>query len=185
MSSEPALVAESVAASGGIGALGINLQLFVAQLIHFLVVLLIFWKWIYGPIVKMLDARRGAIEKGLSEAKAHEEARAAFEQQRTLLVSKARDEASQLVAQAAADAEAHRDRVLKKTKEEISQLVENGKKQLVADKQAMLTDARGELADLAVQAAKHVLASSVDEKTARTLADKSIKVALATYETTT
>ena len=62
-------VANAVEETGGIAALGINLKVFVAQLVHFLIILFIFWKWIYGPIVKMLDKRAETIDKSIKQAK--------------------------------------------------------------------------------------------------------------------
>src|SRR3989338_5412285 len=66
-------VTEAVEATGGIAALGINAKLLLAQLIHFGIVLLIFWKWIYGPVKAMLQKRQETIEKSLEDAKLFEE----------------------------------------------------------------------------------------------------------------
>ena len=48
--------------------LGIDLKLLVAQIVNFLILLLVLYKFAYGPIVAMLEKRQKKIEKGLKEA---------------------------------------------------------------------------------------------------------------------
>lgn len=57
-------------------SLGIDWKLFIAQVINFIVLLLVLWKFLYGPIVSMLSDRKKKIEQGLKD---NEEARAKLE----------------------------------------------------------------------------------------------------------
>ena len=50
-------------------SLGIDWKMLVAQVVNFIILLLILRKFLFGPIVKLLDDRRKTIEKGLSDAK--------------------------------------------------------------------------------------------------------------------
>ena len=49
-------------------ALGIQWQSLLAQTISFSVVLLVLWKFAYGPIFKMLNERREKIAESLANA---------------------------------------------------------------------------------------------------------------------
>ena len=67
------IAAETVEATGGLGSLGLNVKIFIAQLINFAIVVLVLWKWVYNPIVALLEKRQTTIEKSLKEAKEIEE----------------------------------------------------------------------------------------------------------------
>jgi hypothetical protein len=55
---------------GLIGTLGLNRDLFFAQLFNFAVVFFVMWRWVYKPLVKAMDERSATIAKGLSDAEA-------------------------------------------------------------------------------------------------------------------
>lgn len=50
-------------------AFGINWRLLIAQAVNFGVVLFALWYFLYQPVLKMLDARRALIAKGVQDAK--------------------------------------------------------------------------------------------------------------------
>ena len=54
----------------GIGSLGINLPILIAQLVNFTILLVILRKFLFGPIVRMVDERRRRIEEGLNASQA-------------------------------------------------------------------------------------------------------------------
>ena len=60
---------ETEAATGPIGALGINLKLFIAQLINFAVILLVLWRFAYKPLLAIMKERQKKIEDSLDNAK--------------------------------------------------------------------------------------------------------------------
>lgn len=171
-------VAEAIEASGGISALGINLQLFVAQMIHFIIVLLIFWKWIYGPIVNILDKRAETIDKGLSDAKLVEERLTKLEDDRTTIIAEAKKEATTLLEQSKDTADAREKKMVDKAKAEVNNVVQEGKRRLNQEKEAMMRDAKEEIALIAIAAAKKVVAGSIDEKTSQKIATDAIDTQL-------
>ena len=66
MSQEIEFISEAnkaVEATGGLGTLGINGKIFLAQLVNFVLVLIVLWRWAFTPIVKILDKRRDQIAK--------------------------------------------------------------------------------------------------------------------------
>jgi F0F1-type ATP synthase membrane subunit b/b' len=52
-----------------LGKLGINAPLFLAQLVNFSIVLLVMWKWVYTPLVKLMDKRAQEIADGLHKSR--------------------------------------------------------------------------------------------------------------------
>ncbi|MFA6131546.1 MAG: F0F1 ATP synthase subunit B [Patescibacteria group bacterium] len=160
---------------GGIAALGINLKLFIAQLVHFLIVLVIFWKWIYKPVVKKLDERAETIDKSVRDAKEVEERVAKLETERKEVITSAKTEASHRIEEAQEAAEARKNDILAQAKAEVERVVKSGKEQLVKEKEAMIREARQEIVEVAMAAAKQVLKETVSEKTSKKLAEDAVE----------
>lgn len=167
--------AQAVESSGGLGTLGINLKIFIAQLVNFLVVLLVLWKWAYTPIVKMLEKRSETIEKSLQDAEQIEKRLADLEGERQSVINEAREEASKIVEQAKVDAETRREDMLNKAKGEVESIVASGKSQLQQEKEAMLRQARDGMVEIAVAASQKILQESVDENKARAMASEVVE----------
>ena len=164
-------VAETSHATGGLGTLGINLKIFIAQLINFVVVLLVLWKWAYKPIVNLLDKRSERIEKSLKEADEIEKRLSELDSEQKALLAKAKQEANEVLEAARAQAESQKASMLDKAKGEVQTVVEKGKIQLQAEKEQMLRDAKSEIVAIAVEATKKILEESIDEKASQKIAE--------------
>ena len=163
-------VAQATEATGGLGTLGINLKIFIAQLINFGVVLLVLWKWAYTPIVKLLEERQEKIERGVKQAEEIEKRVHDLEAEQKEILMTARAEAGKVLEEARAQAEDRKKVLLEKAKDEVKGVVVQGKAQLQAEKEQMIRDAREEIAVIAVEAARKILSEGVDEKLAGKLA---------------
>jgi ATP synthase F0 subunit b len=164
----------AVEKESGIGALGIDATWFSAQLLHFLIVLVIFWQWVYKPVVKMLDKRAETIEKSLKDAKTLETRVAKLEEERAKVIADAKTEALAILSAAKGDAEARKADMVAKAKAEVERVVKEGKAQLVKEKEAMLQDAKKEIAGIAVEVARKVLEESIDTKKSQAMAEKAV-----------
>ncbi|EKD32958.1 MAG: hypothetical protein ACD_76C00107G0005 [uncultured bacterium] len=166
---------EAVEATGGIGSLGINLKIFIAQAINFLIVVLVLWRWVYKPLVAILEKRQAHIEKSLKEAKEIEERLALVEKERSLVVAQARKQSADLLAKAEEQSKEQAQKMALSAKEEVQKILNNAKIALVAEKQAMIHDAKSELAKIAVLAAEKILSENIDKKKNELIAEKAIK----------
>lgn len=173
MSQEVQLAAEVVQASesvGGLGTLGINLKIFLAQLLNFAIVLVVLWKWAYKPIVKFLEERQEKIERGVKQAEDVEKRVQDLERERYEVMSAAKSEAAKILEDVRRTADDRKKELLAKAKEEVKGVAAQGKHQLEAQKAQMIVEAREEIALIAVEAARKILADGVDEKKAAKLA---------------
>lgn len=161
--------------AGGIAALGINWQVFIAQLVHFLIILFIFWKWIYGPIIKILDKRATTIEKSVQQAKEIEERVAKLETERQEIITAAKASASHRIEEAQTTAEARKNDILIQAKGEVEKVVKAGREQLVKDKETMLLEMKKEIVEITIAAAKRVLKEGVSEKESKKIAEATIE----------
>jgi len=84
--------------------LGIDLSALIAQGVNFALLFLILWKFLYKPIIKMLDARTAKIEESLSKASEIEKEYAEIEKHKEKLVAKASAEADVIINAAKVEA---------------------------------------------------------------------------------
>lgn len=171
MSQEVQLAVEATEAVGGIGTLGINLKIFLAQLFNFAIVLLVLWKWAYKPIVKLLEERQEKIEKSVKQAGEIEKRVVEIEKEQQTVMATAKTEAAKILDDVRTTAEDRKKVLLEKAKEEVKAVVAQGKVQLQAQKDQMVRDAREEIAKIAIEAARKILGEAVDEKKAQKLAE--------------
>ncbi len=155
-----------------LGALGVNWKLFIAQLANFAVVLFVMWKWVYTPLLKIIDARTAKIDKGLQDADAAAAAKAGAEKAAEEAIVMARREAQRMLEESQKQADMHRSEAKAKTQAELATLVQQGKDTLAAEKEKMVASARAEIAELAVEAAKKALGATLTESQKKALLDE-------------
>ena len=144
-------------------------------LVNFLIVVLVLWRWVYRPLVKMLDIRSEKIEKSVKDAQEIDRRLSKVEEERKTLLTEAKVAAAKIVEQAQHDATERGKATEEKTKREIARLVIQGKGQLQAEKEIMLKDARKEMVAIIVQGAKKILNQEVDEKRSQSLAEEVVR----------
>ncbi len=163
-------VTEVSHATGGLGTLGINVKIFIAQLVNFVVVLLVFWKWAYKPIIKLLDQRSERIEKSMKDAEEVDKRLSNLDEDQKKLLAETKKEASEILDDARTQAENQKSALLEKAKTEVEGVVVKGKAQLQAEKVQMIRDAKTEIAAIAVEASKKILEDSIDKDKSQQIA---------------
>ncbi len=158
-----------------LGALGVNWKLFIAQLLNFSVVLFVMWKWVYTPLLKIIDSRTAKIDKGLKDAEAAAAAKSGAEQASEEAILAARKEAQRLIEEAQKAAEAQRAELKAKTQAELAALVQQGKDTLAAEKEKMVREAGSEIAELAVMIAGKALGEKLTDAQKKGLLDAAAK----------
>lgn len=165
---------EATQSTSPVAVLGLNWQLFVAQLINFAVILFILWKWVFTPVAKKLQERTDKIEKAMRDANTTEKEKQEFAVWKEAEMRKTRQEASGIITAAQVDATKAKDEILKQSKEEQLKLVEQAKKQIEQEKNLQLQSAKSELADIVTQAAEKILRKKLDEKSDKELIKDSL-----------
>jgi len=89
--------AEVAAAEGGVAAsLGLNTQLFVFQLVNFLIVALILWYLILKPLTSKMTERKKIIDESLDRAKEIETTLALSQSKYQEIIDDAKSEAASI-----------------------------------------------------------------------------------------
>ncbi len=152
-----------------LASLGINGWQFAAQLVNFSIVLFVMWKFVFTPLLKLMDARAKRIADGLTHAEtaAKKLEEASTEKEQVLI--EARRAAQMIVDEGRANGEAIRQEKLKIAMREIEQHIDEAKMQIKAEKDAAAASLHKEMATLITSAVEKV-AVGLDEKSMKALA---------------
>ncbi|MBI4320078.1 MAG: F0F1 ATP synthase subunit B [Chloroflexi bacterium] len=144
-------------------ALGINAQGLLAQIINFVLLLIILRAVAYKPILNMLDKRAARITESLEDARRIKEQLARAEVEYSERLDQARKEGQAIVAQASQMAERIRQEAQVESRREAEEFLEKAHAQIERDKRQAVAELRKEVADLAILAASKVVGRSLDD----------------------
>ncbi|MFA5359088.1 MAG: F0F1 ATP synthase subunit B [Patescibacteria group bacterium] len=139
----------------------LDVKLVIAQLVNFVIVLLVLWFFALKPLLKTMNERSAKIEKSLRDAQEIEERVKSSKKEREEKIAEIKRESLEILAQTQVQAEENRKETINKTKEDVAKLVNQGKEQLAAEKDKMVSAAKTEVADLVVAVTKKVLGSAL------------------------
>lgn len=160
--------------SGGLSGLGLNLNVFLAQLFNVLVVFFVLRQWAFKPLVGLLEARRHRVEKAEADAHAIERRMKETAAEREAMLLEANREAQAVREAAVADGERLRREATDRTRAEVEHMVRQGKSSLAREQEQTVRDAHAEMAKLAVSAAEKILHGEVNRAKAEALAKEAI-----------
>ncbi|MDP3245093.1 MAG: F0F1 ATP synthase subunit B [bacterium] len=155
--------------------LGIDWRLLIAQLINFLILLFVLYKFLYKPVLKMLQDRTTRIENSLADAQRIEKEIKQIEEDRLNKMAEARKESQRIIEEAKGQAEKVKHELLANAQKESLEIVEAGKQQLKNQQETLMKEARKSIAALVVEAARQVLGDVVDEKIDKAINEATIK----------
>lgn len=142
---------------GYLAEIGIQL---VSTIILFLAVRFFLWK----PITKILEERRDAIDKELTEAQAAKENSIQIEQELLTEREKAKAEIKALISKAEHDANIQREAIINDAKAEAKRRLDNLENELIQEKANMEADIKKEIVDIAFEAAEKIVAKEIDRE---------------------
>lgn len=157
-----------------LGTFGIDLKHFLAQLVNFSVVLVVMWRWVYRPLVKMMDARAKEIAGGIENAKEAKQHLVDAAADRDRLMRKSKAERRQLLEEVKEHAEILRQEELAHVASDAEKLLEDARGRIAAEREASFHALKNDFAMLVAEATKKV-AGSMDEKSQRMLITEAMK----------
>lgn len=103
--------------------------LFLAQIVNFLILAIIFKKFLYKPIIKVLQERKRTIAKGIEDAAAAAKDRETAEEQKEALIKAAGKEAEKILSETEKAATELREKILSETKADAEKIMSEAKRQ--------------------------------------------------------
>ena len=149
--------------------------LMIWTIVCFLISLFVLKRYAFGPIQKMIDARRDQIAQSIAEAdNARTEARELLEQHRAL-IGQAKSESAEILADARKVGDAQLARVKAEAEADRVRRLEETRKQIEAETSRALDQIRTEVADLTVEATQRVVGKVLDTADHRRLIDEAVE----------
>lgn len=160
---------EHGADEGGGGLFSINLGLSIWTVVIFLSVLIILWRFAFGPILEAVNAREEGIKQALEEARNRQtEAERLLEEHKAQL-AEARRQAQEILAEGRDSAGRLQKEMEGKAREEGEAILARAKAEIEREKDAAVDLLRRESVDLALAAASKLLHEKLDGEQDRKL----------------
>jgi F-type H+-transporting ATPase subunit b len=148
--------------------------LMIWTIVCFFITFFVLKRYAFGPIQKMLDARREQIRRSIEEAEnARDEARKLLEEHRELM-NQARGDAEKILAEARQTAVSMEQRMRAETETERQRRVEETRREIAAETARALEQIRNEVADLTLEATAIVVGKKLDSARDRELITEAI-----------
>jgi F-type H+-transporting ATPase subunit b len=157
------------------GALGLDPKILIAQTISFSLVFFVLWKFAYGPIFAMLQARREKIAEALANAEKIKGEVARTEAERQKILADAGDKANKLIEEGREAAARVREQETQKAIASAEQIVAKAREAAAQERVQMLAQLKREVGRLVVQTTTTVTGKVLTPEDQRRLAQETEK----------
>jgi F-type H+-transporting ATPase subunit b len=155
--------------------LGIDWRALIMQLISFSIVFFVLWKYAYGPIFAMLQARREKIAESLANAEKIKADVAKTEIERQKILADAGDQANKLIDEARQAAARVRETETQKAISAAEQIVVKAREAATQERAQMLASLKREVGRLVVQTTSTVTGKILTADDQKRLAEETEK----------
>ncbi len=165
-----ALLAQEHGAEGGGGSLfSINPGLMLWTLVIFTSLLIVLWRFAWGPILSAVEAREKGIRDALEEARRRQAEAAELLQEHKRQLADARRQAQEIVTEGRDAADRVRRELEAKAREESEAILTRARGEIQREKDAALDALRRDSVDIALAAASKLLHRKLDSEQDRKL----------------
>lgn len=156
-------------------SIGIDWKLLLLQTIAFLILLWFLKKFVYPPLVAMLDKREKMIAESVQAAQNAEKNAAEAENKTAQLMKQARKQADELLASAKSESNQMIDAAEQKSRERAEQIMADAEAEIQREVASARKSLRAETISLVAEATEKVVRGNVDAKVDRSVVEKAIK----------
>lgn len=154
---------------------GVQPILLLAQVVNFFVLLILLKKFLYKPILQVLEKRKETIAQSLKNAQEIEAKLLKTEEDREKKLTQAANEAKETIdeatkAAAGIIAEAHL-----RAQNNIEEMIAKGQEAIVLEREKMQSELKGEVSELVGKSVAKVLEGLLDKGTQKKISDQAIK----------
>ena len=167
---------------GGIAELGINPPVLIAQIVNFVILLVLLRLFAYKPIMKMLDERSRRVKESMEQAETMKEQAASAEEEIKKQLDTAGKEGQERIARAVKTGEEVKKKAQEEARQEAEALINRARTEIHRERDEAVGELRKEFADLTVLAAEKVIDRSLDKEAHRKLIDKVLEESITLKE---
>jgi F-type H+-transporting ATPase subunit b len=140
---------------------------FFVELVIFLVVLWVLWRYVVPPVKRAMDERQNMVRRQIEESQQASKRLAEAQARYSRAIAEARVEAAKIRETARADAQEIKDELRQQAEQEVARIRERGEEQLATQREAVVRELRGELGTLAVTLAGRIVGESMADEARR------------------
>lgn len=153
----------------------IEVNLLIAQMVNFAIVLFVLYRFAYKPVLRALNSRTKMIEKGLLNADAAGKKLTEITEKEKEVLANAKKEAQELIKSAEEQAKANAVSIVLEARNQNEKLIISAKKQIEQEKDKMMLEVKGEIANLVIAATEKIIGEKLDREKDKELIEKAIK----------
>ena len=166
-----------LAADGGVVSditktFGVNWQLFISQLIAFIVVALVLKKFAYKPVLDMLDQRRERIAQAEANAEKIQAELAETQAERDKVLAEANQKAQEMIADAKEAAKQVGEAEGQKAVKQAEEIIRKAREATEADRDQMMSELKAEIGRLVVETTSKVSGKVLTDEDQQRLIDE-------------
>lgn len=129
----------------------------VFTIINLLVLYLLMKKFLFGPIIKVMDVRKAMIDQQFAGAKEQEDQAKALKEQYEGALKSAREESFQIMEQARKEAKAQADKTVEDTQAKVSAMLAKAQEDINTERENDMRQMKDDVASLAMEAAGKII----------------------------
>ena len=129
----------------------------VFTIINLLVLYLLMKKFLFGPIIKVMDVRKAMIDQQFAGAKEQEDQAKALKEQYEGALKSAREESFQILEQARKAAKAQADKTVEDTQAKVSAMLAKAQEDINTERENAMRQMKDDVASLAMEAAGKII----------------------------
>ncbi|MEX0621668.1 MAG: F0F1 ATP synthase subunit B [Candidatus Woykebacteria bacterium] len=140
---------------------GVEPILLLAQIVNFVILLFLLQRFLYKPILKVLEERRKKIEASIKQAEDIEKRYEESSKKQAEILIKARGEAAEIVDSAKKEAKSLSEQMQAEAKKSIDETIKRTQESLTLEKQKIIAEARSNIVDLVATATQKVVSKTL------------------------
>ncbi|MXZ01045.1 F0F1 ATP synthase subunit B [Candidatus Poribacteria bacterium] len=169
-----AFAAEAPAGGGLLSLLGIDPKTIIIQVIGFLVVLAVLWKFVFGKVGGLLEERREGIVAQLEQLRTDREELDRLTAETRQRLADIETEAQAKIQTAIAQGDAERQQILTQARQEAETEIARARAEIQREKDEAILELRGVVAELAIDAAGKIISEELNAERHQHIIDASI-----------
>ncbi|RJQ25573.1 ATP synthase F0 subunit B [Candidatus Parcubacteria bacterium] len=154
---------------------GFNINLFIAQIINFLILAYLFKRFLYGPIINIMKQREDRIKQGLEDAEKTKEELEKARGERDKILKETRVEADKIIENTRAMTEEAREKIIGSAKGEANKLIKQAKEQGEIEIKNMQREAQKLTIDISQKILNKVIKEIFTKEEQKKILERSLK----------
>lgn len=146
-----------------LGFLSIDVGTIIFTLCNLLILFLVFKKFLFGRVHKVLEARQNDVTETYNKADESLEHAKSLESEYSALIDGAREESAEIIKNASKKAQQRSDEIISDAKKEAGAILARADEDVEREKKRAQNELRGEISELAVLVAQKVVEKEINE----------------------